>query len=140
MSKYYTRDDEAKRETIEWLQQSAIVPHKLISIALDQTKVQVFNAKKGSKRVTATPTWDAINLYIWLQYTHKWHEHEGRLQDGVMRCTSTYAMKALHLSHKRIKAAIDVLTTHDLISKKRYTLRNERGALAGSQQGIVLLK
>ena len=59
MSKYYTRDDEAKRETIEWLQQSAIVPHKLISIALDQTKVQAFNAKRKGGRIISTPTWAA---------------------------------------------------------------------------------
>jgi hypothetical protein len=137
---YQTVDGKTKGDHIEWLQQSAVIPYKLVSIAIDQTTIEVFNAKRKGKRVRYTPYWDAILLYSWLQYTHTMHEEMDRLQENIMRCTTTYAMKAMHWGHKRTKNAIDILLTHNLIKKKRFTLRNEKGALVGSQQGIALVQ
>ena len=132
-----TLDGKFKSEVVEWLTESAHVPLTLVYDALERTKT-LQRIKKPGKRFDHTSVWDAIQVYIWIQYIDRQREKDG-VKDNVLWCTTTYVMKAMEWKHARTRDAITVLETKNLLTRKRYTIRNDRGQVSGSQQGLILV-
>lgn len=121
---YKTVGDLQKSEFIQFLQDNAVVPFRLIGAALQWAELEDREKRRGPRR--NNPYWDAVLLYIWFQFVKREREEQGRVVEGEIYCSPSYIRNALHWGKTRYKTAVETLKKYNLISRHVKEWHNEK--------------